>query len=243
MQEWCLNAFGSDEAGDCQLPGLTPWEEEGGRRGGGGSERPLARRRSASLAHSGQVPFEIPDAGGGITEFGGTGGSAGAELRPEFRIGDQGTEGLCEGCGVAWGDLSTARFLDDFLGASEGGGDDGQTGIQRLDENDTEGFWPEVRLAVDVGGVHELGHVTAFTEEGDLAVEAKVSGPLDEGFQVGALFRGLGAAGDPAGPVWGRGLGKAGESVEQEFVSFPRFEAGRDEKDGLVGGGAEGFPE
>jgi len=185
--------------------------------------------------------IELEDLVGGVAERAGAGGTGGAEAGAEGGSLDEFGEGLGEGLGVGRGHEAAAVVGEDLQGAAESGGDDGAAGIEGFDEDDTEGFGAEVGLAIEVGGGHELGDVGAFAEELDFGEN---SGALSVGLEFGevtALFVGLGAAGDPANPI-GAG-GDLREGVEEESVAFPRFDAGGDQEDGVMGVSAEGFAE
>ena len=130
-----------------------------------------ARSSSASGFAAGREGFEhhgepVQD-DGGIAQGAGAGGPGRAEVRPRGGGYDQAAQRGGQRGGVVRLDEDPTGVVDDLGTAAEACGDNGQTGVERLDKGDAEGLRAGVRLAVDIRRREQSRDIRALTQKAD----------------------------------------------------------------------------
>ena len=121
----------------------------------------LARARVSTTvaADTPQVvgqPAELP---GRVAQLGRPAGASRAQCDPPSRVGDQFRQSVGHHHRIPGRAQHPARLVDQFRRPPGGRGHHRQPGEEGLDQGDAERFGAGVRLAVDVGGRQQGGHV------------------------------------------------------------------------------------
>ena len=160
----------------------------------------------------------------GVAEIAGDRGSSLAEQGSAFGIVDQGSQGQGQRAWVVGLDQHAASRSDDLQCTAKAGRDHGPLRVHGLDKGDSKRLRPRVRLAVDIGGGQEPGHVGAWADNADAIGDPRREGGRLQAVQVRRFSRTLRPAGEPGDPLGM--VPEQGESVERRVLALSKVPSG-----------------